>query len=54
MREYWLVDPGENVVDVWRFGEEPAHESFTTTLPARLGAEQVGSIDLEAVFAPDL
>ena len=54
VREYWIVDPDENVVDVWRFGEEPAHESFTTTLPVRLGAEQVGSIDLEVVFAPDL
>ena len=52
--EYWIVDPDENVVDVWRFGEEPAHERFTETLPVRLGAERVGVIDLEAVFAPDL
>ena len=53
VREYWIVDPDENVVDVWRFGEEPAHERFRTTLPVRLGTEQVGEVDLQAVFAPD-
>ncbi len=52
--EYWIVDPDENAIDVWRFGEQPAHERFTGTLPVRLGAEAVGVIDLEAVFAPDL
>ena len=54
VREYWIVDADENVVDVWRFGEDPQHERFEGTLPVRLGAEQVGVIDLEAVFAPDL
>ena len=54
VREYWIVDPDENVVDVWRFGEEPAHERFEGTLPVRLGAEEVGVIDLEAVFVGDL
>ncbi|WP_419161630.1 Uma2 family endonuclease [Candidatus Palauibacter sp.] len=53
VREYWIVDPDENAVDVWRFGEAPDREHFTTTLPARLGTEQVGVIDLEAIFAPD-
>ncbi|MYD34475.1 MAG: Uma2 family endonuclease [Acidimicrobiales bacterium] len=54
VREYWIVDSDKNTVDVWRFGEDPAHERFTNTLPVRLGTEEVGSIDLEAVFAPDL
>ena len=54
VREYWIVDPDENVVDVWRFGEEAEHERFRTTLPVRLGTEQVGAIDPGAVFAPDL
>ncbi|MYH09357.1 MAG: Uma2 family endonuclease [Gemmatimonadales bacterium] len=51
--EYWFVDPDENAVDVWRFGEEPAHERFTETLPVRLGTVEVGTIDLESVFAHD-
>ena len=50
--EYWIADPDENFVDVWRFGDDPECERFTTTLPVRLGSEQVGVIDLRAVFAP--
>ena len=53
VQEYWIVDADENFVDVWRFGEEPAHERFTETLPVRLGTEPVGEIDLRAVFDPD-
>ena len=53
VREYWIVDPAEGAVDVWRFAEDPAHERFTEALPVRLGAEEVGEIDLEAVFALD-
>lgn len=48
------MDPDENTVDVWRFGEDPVHERFATTLPVRLGTEGVGSIDLGVVFTPDL
>ena len=54
VREYWIVDPDENAVDVWRFGEDPAHERLMATLPVRLGTEEVGSIDLGVVFTPDL
>ena len=54
VREYWIVDTDENAIDVWRFGEEPAHKRFEGTLPVRLGTEQVGVIDLEAVFVADL
>ena len=50
--EYWIVDPEGNSVDVWRFGDDPECERFTTRLPVRLGAEQVGLIDLGPVFAP--
>ena len=50
--EYWIVDPEENFVEVWRFDEKPECERFTTTLPVRIGTEQVGAIDLRAVFAP--
>ena len=53
VREYWIVDSDENTVDVWRFREDPAHERFTEILPVRLGTEEVGEIDLEAVFAPN-
>lgn len=53
VREYWIVDPDENAVDVWRFGRDPAHERFTTTLPVRLRTAEVGVVDLETVFAQD-
>ena len=50
--EYWIVDPDENAVDVWRFGDETVRERFTDSLPVRHGTEQVGEIHLRAVFAP--
>ena len=37
----------EDVVDVWGFGRTPSHERFTGKLPVRLGAERVGTIDLD-------
>ena len=54
VREYWIVDPVEDVVDVWRFEVQPGHERFTGELPVRLGAEQVGTIDLDEVFSRHL
>ncbi len=54
VREYWIVDPVEDAVDVWRFGRDPGHERFTSKLPVRLGAERVGTIDLSVVFSHNL
>lgn len=55
VRQYWIVDPDENTVDVWRFAAEGrTHERFTSALPVRLGTEEVGVIDLDLVFSPDL
>ena len=54
VRQYWIVDPVEDVVDVWRFGDEPGHERFLGELPVRLGAERVGRIDLDQVFSRHL
>ena len=60
VREYWIVDPSENQVDVYRFGPGtgagPAlklrPERFARLLPVRLGDTQVGVIDLSTIFAP--
>ena len=49
--QYWIVDPVEDVVDVWRFRNEPGRERFSGELPVRLGAEPVGRIDLDHVFS---
>ena len=54
VREYWIVDPEEDVVDVWRFGRTPGRERFTGELPVRLGNERVGVIDLAEVFSRHL
>ena len=51
VRQYWVVNPRDDAVEVWRFQEEPPHERFTRTLPVRLGSETVGEIDLDAVCA---
>lgn len=48
--EYWIVDPDNDAVEVWRFGAEPRHERFTERLPVRLGDETLGEIDLVEVF----
>ena len=54
VRQYWIVDPDEDVVDVWRFGDEPGHERFSGELSVRLGAERLGRIDLDQVFSRHL
>ena len=54
VREYWIVDPVEDVVDVWRFEQHPGRERFTGELPVRLGTQQVGTIDLDEVFSRHL
>ena len=54
VREYWIVDPEEDVVDVWRFGRTPGRERFTGELPVRLGDERMGVIDLAEVFSRHL
>ncbi len=48
--EYWIVDPEEEAVDVWRFEGGRAFERYTDRLPVRLGDESVGEVDLEEVF----
>jgi len=54
VREYWIVDPEEDVVDVWRFADDSGHERFAGELPVRLGDERVGVIDLAEVFSRHL
>lgn len=51
--EYWIVDPDDEAVDVWRFGYEPRNERFVDLLPVRLGTERIGQIDLARIFATD-
>lgn len=51
--EYWIVDPGAEVVEVWDFrGEEPRCRQFTDRLPVRLLGDVVGQVELAEVFSP--
>ncbi len=52
--EYWIVDPDEQAIDVWRYGDETVHDRFTKSLPVRVAGEPVGTIDLGEVFSPEL
>ena len=52
--QYWIVDPVEDVVDVWRFGDEPGHKRFSGEFPVRLGPQRLGLIDLVEVFSRHL
>lgn len=51
--EYWIVDPEEKAVEIWRFGDGRTFERCTDRLPVRVGGETVGEIDLTEVFRPD-
>ncbi len=46
VRQYWIADPDEDVVDVRRFADEPGDERFSGKLPVRLGRERLGLTDL--------
>ncbi len=54
VRQYWIVDPVEDVVDVWRFGGEPGHRRFSGELPVRLASGRLGLIDLDEIFSRHL
>jgi Uma2 family endonuclease len=53
--QYWIVDPEDDCVDVWNFAsgaKEPTR--YSDRLPIRLGDEEVGAIDLPAIFPPEV
>ncbi len=58
VREYWIVDPVRDIVDVWRFGRDPEGRRervrHAASLPVHLNDEQVGVIDLAEVFSRHL
>lgn len=57
--EYWIVEPDDEAVDVWRFGgpaaseSEGSHKRFTDRLPVRIGGDVVGHIDLTEIFVQE-
>ena len=52
--QYWIADPVKDAVDGWRFADERGHERFSGELPVRLGAGELGRIDLGEVFSRHL
>ncbi len=53
--QYWIVDPETDAVEVWDFaaGKREMERHFKE-LPVRLGSKDYGSIELSAVFPPEL
>ncbi|MDE2865705.1 MAG: Uma2 family endonuclease [Gemmatimonadota bacterium] len=54
VRQYWIVDPVEDSVDVWRFVDAAGYGRFTGEFPVRLRSERLGVIDLDEVFSRHL
>ena len=52
--QYWIVDPDQDAVDVWRFAENPGHERCAGEMPVRFGTGPLGMIDLDEVFSRHL
>ena len=51
VREYWIVDPENDAVDVWSFEDEPSHRRVTDVLTVAVGSETAGEVDLGDVFS---
>ncbi len=54
VRQYWIVDPDAEMVEVWDFearARGPAR--YLHQLPVRLGGTELGTIELPEIFAPD-
>ena len=48
--EYWIVDPVACSADVWRFSGGARCERYTERLTVRLDGQELGDIELRAVF----
>ncbi|MGI9038531.1 MAG: Uma2 family endonuclease [Gemmatimonadota bacterium] len=53
IRQYWIVDPVGDAVEVRRFDEGAGFERFTDRLPVKFGDRDYGEIDLATVFERD-
>jgi Uma2 family endonuclease len=53
--QYWIVDPERNIVDVWDLaGATTEPETYSDSLPIRLGKQLFGEVHLSEVFPPEL
>jgi Uma2 family endonuclease len=51
--EYWIVDPDEQVVEVWDLASGADRpERYIDRLPVRLGGRAIGHITLTSLFRP--